>query len=268
MSFQLSKWYFDCISSDGDVFLGYSGELRWQPLSLHYESLLVHPAGAATQSRTSLRKGTPPQLKGDLLRWESAALGIDGQWRRDSAPVAETIYRSSEGQVAWSCCLPRAAVEIATGGGKLMRGTGYAEQLTISIPPWRLPIRQLRWGRIACPSHALVWIEWQGEFQRAIAYRNGVPVTPLRIDDGGLALADGLFVRLDRGCVLRDGALGTTALAAIPGIERIAPARMLAARERKWRSRALISGGREPEQRTWAIHEVVKWPEASTALSS
>jgi hypothetical protein len=264
MSFQLSKWYLDCISSDGDVFIGYSAELWRQPLSLTYESSLVHPAGAGARTRTSLRRRTPPRLDGGVLEWHSPALELQGRWVRAAAAVTETIFSSTEGKVDWSCCMPRAEAEITIAPGCSIRGVGYAEHLSITIPPWRMPIRQLRWGRIAAERDALVWIEWQGEFERTIVYRNGAAVRALHLDDTEIVLEDGLRIRLDCGCVLRDGALGATALASIPGIERLAPMRMLAARECKWRSRATISSAGAPEQQAWAIHELVQWPDSYT----
>src|SRR5574341_576006 len=55
-SFELSKWYFDCVAPDGRTFIGYAGDLRWKALSLHYQSSLLRSEVEGTRARFSLRK--------------------------------------------------------------------------------------------------------------------------------------------------------------------------------------------------------------------
>ncbi len=72
--------------------------------------------------------------------------------------AAPQVFASDAGTVEWHCLMPRARVRI----GK-RSGLRYAEHLNITVAPWKLPIRTLRWGRFATPSDWIVWIDWQGE---------------------------------------------------------------------------------------------------------
>ncbi len=259
-AFGLSKWYLDCVSMQGDVFIGYSARLRWRPLSISYQSALIHLADGETKTWTSLRGRTPPAPGPDRIEWNAPALGVRGSWIGAMQPVTERLFACAEGEIVWSCHLPRADAEVTTPAGLQVAGAGYAEHLSMSIPPWRIPISELRWGRFLGQREALVWIDWRGERRQTVVVRNGVRVMAPRIDDQRIELSDGTRLCLDQGCILRNGALGATALSAIPGIHRFAPARMLAAQECKWRSRATLSSPGGPEEHGWAIHEVIRWP--------
>ena len=97
----------------------------------------------------------------------------------------------------------------------LRSGLGYAERLVLTIPPWKLPIETLRWGRFLSPSDWIVWIDWQGEHPQTIVYRNGARVAVDELGDEQIrfcrvnAAGDGPLVDHPRGstgyyCARRD----------------------------------------------------------------
>ena len=139
-------------------------------------------------------------------------------------------------------------------------GFGYAERLRLTIPPWRLPIRTLRWGRYVSAQRSLVWIDWTGESACRAVFLNGRPATAVRVDDDGVELAGGTRATFDRGLIVRSGTLGRTVLGAIPGLRSAAPARIFQVEECKWRSRTLVSAAGGESEEGWSIHEVVRWP--------
>ena len=227
--FHLSKWYGDCVSADGDARIAYCANLRWGAITLDYGSVLEKRGTAV-----STREGTD-----------------DGwHWRARDPELRLRIYESADGFIDWHCIHPRASVD--TGD---IRGVGYREHLQLTIAPWKLPMRELRWGRFLSEHFTVIWIDWQGDFQTQVVFRNGKRVTASGIADEALAFADGTRLELDRGFVLREGPIGTTVLASIPVLSRTAPARMMAMTELKWLSR-----GRYQGDEGWAIHEVVRWP--------
>ena len=59
---------------------------------------------------------------------------------------------------------------------------------------------------------------------------------------------------------LPTGPLGATALAVIPDLDRLFRASILAVRECKWLSRAVLHRPGQPDSDGMAIHEVVEWP--------
>jgi hypothetical protein len=136
----------------------------------------------------------------------------------------------------------------------------------LTIRPWRLPIDELHWGRFIAPvdasgAHdAIVWIDWRGEHNARHAFRDGKPVDAREIGTGRLVFGDGSVLSLDAGRTLREGAIGSTVLGAVPALVKALPARMLGVRERKWCSRATFTPMNRSASHGWAIHEVVQWP--------
>ena len=138
-------------------------------------------------------------------------------------------------------------------------GLGYVEFLEMTIPPWELPIRTLRWGRFTSSSDWVTWIDWQGDSSRRIVYMNGEMIPCSKIEDDRLEADDGTRLLMDRSLVLRDGPLGTTALSAVSGIRRMFPARLLQMAECRWRSRSRLERKGKTPVEGWAIHEKVSW---------
>ncbi|MGO9094217.1 MAG: hypothetical protein ACLQGV_03255 [Bryobacteraceae bacterium] len=254
-AFEMSKWYLDCITGSGDASIAYAGVVQWGPIRLHYSNLL-ESTGGLVGVRHSLRPQDEPIVDRGSLRWRSRALKTGGEWQADSAEIRETVFASETGAVEWHCLMPRAQARIHH-----RTGIGYAEHLRMTIAPWKLPIRTLRWGRFGTPSEWIVWIDWLGEFTRRIVYRNGQLAPTCPIEDGQIEFHDGARLILDRSLVLRQGPLGSTALSVIPGIRETFPAHMLQVNETKWRSQGRLErpGGSTVEG--WAIHERVDWPQ-------
>jgi len=253
-AFHLSKWYLDFISDSGEASILYLGSLRWGMLRLHYSSMLECLSGHVTV-RTSLSKPRTPEVNGSSISWRAKALGVDAVWKADSEPIQCTIFSCDKGSVEWHCFMPRARAQI---GERF--GFGYVEQLTMSIPPWELPMENLRWGRFTSASDWIVWIDWRGEFSRRIAYWNGEAVAPPVLEDDCINFGGGALLTMDKALVIRDAPLGAGALRRIPGINRMFPVRLLQISERKWRSRARLVRSGRPTVEGWAIHENVSWP--------
>ena len=68
--------------------------------------------------------------------------------------AAPMMYRESAGSIVWTCLQPGSRVNISLGDRQLA-GLGYAECLSVTLPPWRLPLSELRWGRFVSAEHSL-----------------------------------------------------------------------------------------------------------------
>lgn len=260
--FRLTKWYLDCVEPDGATTIAYVSDVFWRGLTFRYASVLRHADGR-TSTRTSLVRTEPPAVRGRVLRWSSARLGTGGRWRALSQPLAETLLASRAGQVEWTCLQPAARVTIddAERGGGPAAGLGYAECLVTTIAPWRLPIRELHWGRFVSldARTSVVWIDWRGDHAIRLAVRDGVRLgADVRADR--IALEDGAVLRLDQRDVLREGTIGSTVLRTIPRLRRALPRGILGVRERKWRSRGVLAGPGARSVEGWAVHELVDFP--------
>lgn len=260
-AFELSKWYADCTSEEGDAVIIYHAELRWRALTLYYASLLTHRAGCPPRALYSLRKRPAPAIHGDQLVWESPEWRAAGSWRDLSPSRENVLFESESGSLEWNCLAPRAAAAVRIDVKPAIKGWGYAEHLRLSLAPWRLPIRRLRWGRFVNATDALVWIDWSGSYNRRVVYLNGSSVCAQEIGDSELVLAENAAVlSLDTRTVLRDGLLGSTALSVIPHLDRLFPDSILNMRECKWLSHAVLRRPGHPDSIGMAIHEVVEWP--------
>lgn len=254
-AFRLSKWYLDCVSDSGDASILYTGAVRWGAFHLDYASLLESTAGTV-KTRRSFRAAPDPVISASDIRWRFAPLHLEGVWQADSAELRCTVFSSPEGAIEWRCLMPRARAQIGA-----RQGFGYAEHIAMTIAPWNLPLRTLRWGRFLSPDEWIVWIEWRSAAVHTWVYRNGLPIDADSMEDASIAFADGSRLLLDQSLVLRQGPLGATALASIPGLRHSVPGRILRVAELKWRSRARFLRPGAPAVEGWAIHERVEWPE-------
>jgi hypothetical protein len=253
-AFKLSKWYLDCVTDSGDTSIAYTGSVAWGLIRLHYSSVL-ESAGDRIAERHTLLEQEEPETLDSVISWNAKALRVEGLWRSQVAAVRETVFTCDEGTVEWDCIMPQARVSVGP-----RTGLGYAEHLTMTIPPWKLPIDTLRWGRFTGESNWAVWIDCQGEFARRIVYLNGNTISASTLADEEIKFENGAVLAMDRSLVLRNGPLGTTVLSKIPGLNRTFPARLLEVNECKWRSRAHLRLPNGKNVQGWAIHEKVCWP--------
>lgn len=164
LGFRLDKWYFDCATSSGTVWVGYAATLHLGPLPLHYgASILQAGAESPTLQRQSLRRGRPSASPG-LVAWSHPSLRIRGAWSGgvDTGPVV--VHDGKAGRIVWHGHTLNAQVVVTVDGRELM-GPGYAEQLEMTVPPWRLPFRELRWGRFISDDRRrfATWIDMTGD---------------------------------------------------------------------------------------------------------
>lgn len=257
-SFLLTKWYLDCVQENGDAAILYVADLRWNALTVHYGSLLT-VLGGRIDSACSLRRSTPPSAESRKITVSLPHLNVEGTWQALRSPIQRTVFEGECGSVEWHCLQPMSQVDLLLQGTTRLVGRGYAECLTLSVLPWKLPLNELHWGRFLSERDALVWIDWRGPHRHRAVFHNGVESQVTSITESEIVLADSdTRLELDRGLVLRQGRLGDTVF---PGVSRLAellPRSMLSVNECKWRSRGFMhSSGSESSG--YAIHEVVKW---------
>ncbi len=258
--FVLSKWYLDCVTDAGDVFVGYAARLGFRGVELGYSGVLNGGERGGTRTATSLRHFSEPRRHGSALLWSATSLGVRGLWASDARPVERRLLEQDGGVLDWSCLQPRARVAVRGRRGKAWKGLGYAENVRMTIRPWRLPIDELRWGRFVSAEETLVWIDWRGPRPLTLLFRNGEQLQGARVGDSGVtAEADGTVLELNGHDTLRVGRLVSTALSRVLPLRKLLPEKILNAHECKWRSRGVLKRGRERVAEGWAIHEVVRW---------
>jgi hypothetical protein len=249
----------DCVSDAGEVAILYSARVRWRGIGLAYSNLIATD-GATGKSASSMCCAKIRREEQQILV-ASPQLGLQGQWTARAAPIERTVYACESGSVIWNCLQPAAAVCVSVGEKKLV-GAGYAECLTLTLPPWQLPLQRLQWGRFvslrdALTPDAAAWIDWQGTYAMSLVVHNGASQEGASISPNEVAW-DGGALRMEEPLALRAGRLGSTLLPAAPALSRIFPHSLFNIEEKKWRSRGILETP-DRQSRGWVIHETVDW---------
>jgi hypothetical protein len=255
--FQLRKWYLDCTTPEGGAAIGYWAKAGWGALQLRYAGLLTIPAVAGDAATTStFRAGNEPTMVDGVIHWSCRALGVQGHWTACCPSVERTLLETEAGSLKWSCVMPRGSCDL-DAGGTLVQGLGYAEVLEMTIAPWRLPIRELRWGRWLSSIGSLTWIDWRGPRTLTLIHDEGREVGGVVLDDG-VSLSDGRRLSFEAPRVIRDGALGATVLKSLPVGREALPTALLRTHEQKWLARGVLSPSGVDG---WVIHERIVFGE-------
>jgi hypothetical protein len=222
-----------------------------------FASSFLFADGRATTA-TSLSTGLEPLLDEGGLTWVSPSLGLEARLTPRCSGAESQLYDG----VKWRCVMPSADA-IVQLPDRTIRGRGYGELLEITIAPWRLPIRELYWGRATCGATSLVWIRWSGAHPLQQAWRNGMAVAATEVEDDRVLLAGGMRLEMSERVVLREERLAETlkplrSLAAI-GARALGVRALNDAIERKWRSRGILFDGDRRIDEGWVIHERVEF---------
>ena len=151
--------------------------------------------------------------------------------------------------------MPAADVKVLTEEREI-NGRGYAEVLELTIPPWRLPIDELRWGRCVGDDRSLVWIDWRGSYPLTIVLHDGVPVRGSVTDES--VVTDDVVLGIGERTVLRSATIGDS-IAQIPLLSSVVPRRLRAAAETKWSARGTIRRDQQNIDAGWIVHELVRF---------
>jgi len=258
---RLTKWYMDFVSDDGRAWLGYAARLHYRGISLGYSALLNGSIDQPFEQRYCL-KAQLPQWRQNQLHWQAAAFDCEARWfccdSVTAAPVS--LWESTAGTASWHNLLPRARVEM-THRGSRTGGTGYAECLTLTVPPWKLPLRRLRWGRFVAVRLSLVWIEWhlRDGGRRCWLFEEGRACDGGVVDEQGIKWPHGRL-RIAPGSPIRRGRLRKMAFAETPLLRALLPRRVKDIDEYKRFAPASVELHTGEIHQGWVIDETVVFP--------
>jgi len=254
--FSLVKWYMDCVTEPGTTAILYCAEICWRSVKASYSSILLADGNTVSTQTSMTRHRLDSDSGAGKIDVEFPALDVIGTWTAATPPVQHTMFEDSRGSVLWNCLQPSSSVSLHVGGRELT-GLGYAECLTLTIPPWQLPMRQLRWGRFVSAQDSLAWIDWQGPYSTSLAVHNGRKCETRSISESEIVLEDATL-RMNQPLTLRSGALASTILPSAPFLRSLLPRSLFNIAEKKWRGRgSLETNGHQ--SLGWVIHEVVDW---------
>jgi hypothetical protein len=204
----------------------------------------MHFDGERTEVRNSLRGVPEPVPGGETVTWSTSSVNFELSPRLRGPEV--TLHDG----IRWHCHVP-AGDAVVRLPGRTLRGTGYVEMLEMTVAPWTLPIRELRWGRAIGAKTSLVWIDWAGQSPLQVVLRDGVSKPAARITDDEVQLEEGTRFMLRDRAVIREESLASTVKPLRPAL-RILPSFLRGTVEHKWRSRFVTA-----DDEGWAIHELI-----------
>jgi hypothetical protein len=244
----------DCVTERGDAVILYCADLHWRGMHLTYSSVLS-VIEDSTESRSSMAQ-YQLSSSGEQILVEFPRLDVAGSWKADAEPYQRTVFENESGLVEWKCLQPRSLINLRAGGREYT-GLGYAECLRLTLPPWHLPMRQLRWGRFVSAEESLAWVDWQGEYSTSFAIHNGRACETLSVSDSDVVIPSATL-RMEESFPLRAGRLGATVLPGAPALGKLLPRSLRNIEEHKWRSRGKLNA-QDGSSHGWVIHEVVHW---------
>ena len=257
--FLLDKWYCDVVTDQGSGAILYAARLRWGPFRVGYAAFLCLADGTAPREQATRRHVVLPERDGDVATWSNRSLHIEGRWWRDAPPVERRLAEGPDGTIEWMCHMPRARASVHIGDAQLA-GLGYVERLRLSIPPWKLPFRTLRWGRYLSSRHWLVWIDWDGSHSRRWAWLDGVEQPGAAFSaDGLVGLDDDRQLVHEEGRDIRDQPVLATLRGPLPALARRLAGALERSHEHKRLAHGSILQAGRPVDRGWSVYEEVAW---------
>ena len=255
--FELTKWYIDCVDADGRAAIAYWASIALRGLTFTWHSVATYEPGASPSERNSVRTTPAPDDQAGCIAWNAPAIGCVVRCEPTVRPAHIRLLDDQTGTVEWHCDAPAARCSIEVRGHPEFLGTGYAEHLAMTVPPWRLPIDELRWGRWISTDagRSVVWIDWRGDSPATWVVVDGTIVPGSAVRDDSVTTPGGSLV-LGEGRTLHQRSVDNIARR-IPGLARLLPKSVLALAEHKRCSMATWLARDAAPVTGRAIHEVV-----------
>jgi hypothetical protein len=258
--FVLTKWYLDSVDAGGRSAILYSTALTWGRARVGWHGVSICEPDERVAHRATVKPMPLPEHDGGHLAWRADPLGCTVVCTPNVPPFAQRLLDGADGVLDWRCEAPAARVDVTLTGAPPLSGVGYAECLSLTCLPWRLPIDEMRWGRWVSDdgTRSLVWIDWKGPHPRTDAYLDGRP-EPSPLVGNREVQAGGVRLTMAPRRPLYSRSLGS-ALAGLDPVTKLLPASWRDLEDAKWICRARLDGPGGAAAEGWCIDEVVRFP--------
>jgi hypothetical protein len=247
----------DCISADGNLFIGYSALLEWKLLKLKFTNILTKSTDKEIEHYKSFKNFTPPEFKFPKLDWIDKSSAINAEWNSLSEPIIIELFNNDGKKIIWECYQPSADCKIQFNNGMTFNGFGYTEKIKMTVKPWVIGIKELRWGRFISEDTYIVWINWIGKNNLTMVFCNGIEYNKAEFDNDKI-IFDNKILCIDNWTVIRKGAIKKTIFDRLPWLRKLFPDSIMNMQELKWLSKGIFIDN-QINKTGWIIHEVVKW---------
>ena len=261
IDFQLDKWFLDFTTEDGQAAIFYAAKLKWRGLTVPFTSWLNCSSSGQITNHSRFYHVNMPEIFGEKIYWADSNFKLAGTWTASRSPLHARLFESPEGWLHWNCHQPASNVQLKMNG-QFTQGSGYAEQLIMTLPAWKIPMDELRWGRFVSQAYNMVWIELKEKQKQQWVWLNGEPIDNCEIDDHQIILpAKKLTLLLDQKVVLESEkkiqSVVEKIIRYIPGFNQVVPLHFLMADEHKWLSNGQLQQHGKTIATGMSIHELV-----------
>lgn len=261
--FNLSKWFLDFISDEGEAMIFYAAKLKWHGLEVTYTSWLRYNPANGVSNRSRFHRINMPERNDSTILWSDHRFGVEGKWKTMTSPLQARLFESDEGYLDWNCFQPMSEVSIKIKD-KTFEGIGYAEQLVMTVDPWKIPMNELRWGRYGTQENYIVWIEVRADEKQQWIWLNGEKINKANIEDNQISIpTKKISLELDKSVVLESEQKIFHVVKKLrnflPGFKRSMPIQFLMADEYKWLSKGILKKDGKEIDAGPAIHEFVNF---------
>lgn len=255
--FEFSKWYLDGVAPSGATFVAYWTRLQWRGLALSWHSVAVREGTGLLREISSLASAAPPAWQDDRLAWHAPALELTLEYQPLFPAFTTALLASDRGALNWRCDIPAGSVHLGLGSGTTLEGLGYAEHIHFTIPPWRLPLRELRWGRWIADDGArsLIWIGWEGPSPRRWVFLDGRQCGESAIAEREVLVEDARL-EIETDTLIRSRVFGDLA-GTVPGLRALLPGSIRGMREIRWLGQARLHTREASAIPGWCLFEHV-----------
>jgi len=265
--FYLCKWFLDFIGENGDAMIFYAAKLKWHGWSVSYTSWLHYDGVSPVCFKSRFYDVQLPHEQNSKITWGDAKFGVSGTWESLANRIQTRIYSSEEGSLDWNCFQPASKVQLRINN-TIITGRGYAEQLILTLPPWKIPMDELRWGQFSSGKSFMVWIELREKEKLQWLWLNGRKIEKCIFEDDHITLPENdLVLNLDKGVLLESDkkvfSLVQKMISYMPGIKNLIPINFLMADEFKWLSKGELLLKNQKISTGMAIHELVNFKTGS-----
>lgn len=257
--FAFTKWYLDGVNEGGDVCTMYCTHLEVGDLALTWHAVADYPVTGEPQQRWSLARVAAPELVGARLIWEAPALDLSLVMDPFDRPRDVRLLDRADGAVAWHGATMAANLRLERPGQPVFAGAGYAECLSLTIPPWQLPIDTMEWGHWMSDdrAHASTWFRWRDTHPLDRVIEDGGDAASVVIDGARITTANSAL-EISRERPLERRSLRDI-IRAIPLVSRVVPERLLGLVETTWVGRGIRRDADGSTHEGWAIRETVRF---------
>lgn len=261
--FHLNKWYLDFTGEDGEAMIFYSAKLSLYRWSADYTSWLDYNPVSGVTLKSRFRDVPTPRLLNHEIAFDDGSESITGIWNARAEKIRLRIFESAEGFLDWICCQPASAVTIRLPD-RTLTGSGYAEQIIMTVPPWKVHMNGLLWGRFVSDEYSLVWLSLGKDEMKNWLWLNGERKGGCLVENDFIRIPGmNLELTMDRGATLESGMKILSVVARtirfVPILHKVIPFRFLTAGGNKWLSRSELRMNGNVVAAGMSIHEFVNF---------